>query len=195
MSGWDAMIILSVEYKEQCQLVHFRHHATHWLLTQKNYLYQLQMAGCCKEKFHTFLAEKIGISLNVLIPNSLSKNFEGWSDCTRSLCRKRTEAGLAILIYTLREETNSEDHAKRYMGIFCPILHGQIKRQTFMPAITAKCKIKSSTFKKLKSWFQEFCSSVFLEIPTDKLNFKETRFSSSGLAKQILINESLRFRS
>ncbi len=64
-----------------------------------------------------------------------------------------------------------------------------------MPAITAKCKIKSSTFKKLKSWFQEFCSSVFLEIPTDKLNFKETRFSSSGLAKQILINESLRFRS
>jgi hypothetical protein len=26
---------------------------------------------------YTFLAEKIGISLNVLIPNSLSKNFEG----------------------------------------------------------------------------------------------------------------------
>jgi hypothetical protein len=66
------------------------------------------------------------------------------------LCRKRTEAGLAILIYTLREETNSEDDAKRYMGIFCPILDGQIKRQMFMPAITAKCKIKSSTFKEIK---------------------------------------------
>lgn len=148
-----------------------------------------------QRKIHTFLAEKIGISLNVLMPNSLLKNFEGWSDCTRSFCRKRTEAGLAILIYTLREETNSEDYAKRYMGIFCPILHGQIKRQMFMPAITAKCKIKSSTFKKLKSWFQEFCSSVFLVIPTDKLNFKETRFSGSGLAKEILINESLQFRS
>jgi hypothetical protein len=49
------------------------------------------------------------------------------------LCRKRTEAGLAILIYTLREENNSEDDAKQYMGTFCPILHGQIKRQTFMP--------------------------------------------------------------
>jgi hypothetical protein len=43
----------------------------------KELFYQLQMASCCKEKFHTFLAEKIGISLNVLIPNSLSKNFEG----------------------------------------------------------------------------------------------------------------------
>jgi hypothetical protein len=43
----------------------------------KELSYQPQMAGCCKEKFHTFLAEKIGISLNVLIPNSLLKNFEG----------------------------------------------------------------------------------------------------------------------
>jgi hypothetical protein len=30
-----------------------------------------------QRKIHTFLAEKIGISLNVLMPNSLLKNFEG----------------------------------------------------------------------------------------------------------------------